>query len=220
MEKLIINFRNFNGNKIILNEIQKKFPNLKKFHIYVKSNSYNYNQTSEIDISENDNCKINSFKFSGYKRNSTTTFYTVPFDKLVNIEFGCINPSLFNFEKSFPLFTNKCNYIFKSLKSFKLVTNTTDYIPHYLDNLSINAIKNIIDNLDKMPNLETLIIKAFCSIDQKIYMNIIEKLQLSNIKNIEFGMVHGEDYSKNELQSLYKNIDIKKFEKIKIKKYD
>jgi len=33
-------------------------------------------------------------------------------------------------------------------------------------------------------------------------------------------MVHGEDYSKNELQSLYKNIDIKKFEKIKIKKYD
>ena len=64
MEKLIINFRNFNGNKIILNEIQKKFPNLKEFHIYVKSNSYNYNQTSEIDISENDNCKINSFKFS------------------------------------------------------------------------------------------------------------------------------------------------------------
>jgi len=106
------------------------------------------------------------------------------------------------------------------LKSFKLVTNTTDYIPHYLDNLSINAIKNIIDNLDKMPNLETLIIKAFCSIDQKIYMNIIEKLLLSNIKNIEFEMVHGEDYSKNKLQSLYKNIDIKKIEKIKIKKYD
>ena len=220
VEKLIINFRNINGNKIILNEIQKKFPNLKEFHIYVKSNSYNYNQTSEIDISENDNCKINSFKFSGYKSSSTTTFYIVPFDKLINIEFGRINPSLFNFEKSLPLFTNKCNYIFRSLKSFKLVTNTTDYIPHYLDNFSINAIKNIIDNLDKMPYLETLIIKAFCSIDQKIYMNIIEKLLLSNIKNIEFGMVHGEEYSKNELQSLYKNIDIKKFEKIKIKKYD
>ena len=39
VEKLIINFRNINGNKIILNEIQKKFPNLKEFHIYVKSNS-------------------------------------------------------------------------------------------------------------------------------------------------------------------------------------
>ena len=81
-------------------------------------------------------------------------------------------------------------------------------------------IKNFIDNLDKMPNLQILQIQTLCDINKKEYMILIDKLLSSNIKKIEFEIFEGEDYSKNELKSLYKNknIDIEKFDKIKIKK--
>ena len=225
VEKLIIDYKshfNFTNddmsqNKIILNGIQKKFPNLKEFQIYISN--YTCNGTTKIIISENENCKINTFKFSGNCNGYTTTFYTAPFEKLVDIEFGCIDSSFFNFDSSFPLFTKKCDYIFTSLKSFKFIAERGSFRTH-LENLSFNAIKNIIDNLDKMPNLRTIILKLDCEIDKETYKTLIEKLLLSNIKIIEFEIFNicGNDYSKEELQNDFKNINIKKFEKIKIKK--
>lgn len=208
-----------------LNEIQNKFPNLKDFQIYINNKSPNADKVSTLDISENNNSKINSFKFSGDKSFYTAKFYTGPFNQLVNIEFACINPYLFNFENSFPLFAKKCDYIFNSLKSFKLVMNdkSNDNVRRYLDKLDLKAIKNLIDNLDKMPNLQVLIIKSICNFDEKEYMILIEKLLSSNIKNIEFVTRQEEFceyYSKNELQNIYKNIDIEKFKKIKISKYN
>ena len=52
----------------------------------------------------------------------------------------------------------------------------------------LDFIKNLIDNLDKMPNLETFIfkVKARHNADKNTYNKLVEKLLLSNIKNIEF----------------------------------
>ena len=225
VEKLIIDYNNhlsfydndITQNKIILNGIQNKFPNLKEFQIYIDNNSY-FKKT-KINISENNDCKINKFKFSGGNNGCTTIFYTAPFEKLIDIEFGCINSSFFNFDNSFPLFTKKCNYIFKSLQSFKFIAERNSYRKN-LDNLSLDAIKNIINNLDKMPNLRTIILKFECEIDSETYKALIEKLLLSDIKIVEFEIINiaGDYYSKKELQKSFKNINIKKFEKIKIKK--
>ena len=225
VEKLIIDYNNhlsfydndITQNKIILNGIQNKFPNLKEFQIYINNNSY-FKKT-KINISENNDCKINKFKFSGGNNGCTTIFYTAPFEKLIDIEFGCINSSFFNFDNSFPLFTKKCNYIFKSLQSFKFIAERNSYRKN-LDNLSLDAIKNIINNLDKMPNLRTIILKFECEIDSETYKELIEKLLLSNIKIVEFEIINiaGDYYSKKELQKSFKNINIKKPEKIKIKK--
>ena len=225
VEKLIIDYkRNYyiydndmEQDKIILNEIQKKFPNLREFQIYI--NNYSYSETTNINIIENNDCKIDTFKFSGGNNGCTTTFYTAPFEKLIDIEFGCINSSFFNCDKSLPLFTKKCNYIFESLKSFKFIV-AKDSFRKNLDNLSFDAIKNIINNLDKMPNLRTIILKFECKIDSETFKTLIEKLLLTDIKMIEFDIVNIDEnyYSKEELQNIFKNINIQKFEKIKIKK--
>ena len=228
VEKLIIDYKshfNYDNDdmsqkKIILNGIQKKFPNLKEFQIYVSTTgNYTCIGPTKINISENENCKINKFKFSDSCNGYTTTFYTAPFEKLVDIEFGCINSSFFNFDSSFPLFTKNCGSIFTSLKSFKFIAERGSFRKH-LENLSFNAIKNIIDNIDKMPNLNTIILKLDFEIEKETYKTLIEKLLLSNIKIIEFEIfnIYGNDYSKEELQNDFKNINLKKFEKIKIKK--
>ena len=224
LEKLIISSitpglqKDSSEINVELYDIQNKFPNLKEFQLYMNNKIYRNNRAFTLDISENNNSKINSFKFSGNKNSFTIKFYTGPFNQLVNVEFSCITPSLFNFEKSFPLFAKKCDFIFKSLKSFKLVTNPNYSV--YYEKMDSIEIKNFIDNLDKMPNLQILQIQTLCDINKKEYMILIDKLLSSNIKKIEFEIFEGEDYSKNELKSLYKNknIDIEKFDKIKIKK--
>ena len=134
---------------------------------------------------------------------------------MIDVEFGCTGSS-FNYEDSFPLFNENYNAIFESLVSFKFISKNT---------LGIRIIKNVINNLDKMPNLKIFVFKAICEIDEENYIKLIEKLLLSNIKNIEFDLNFGgdtkeikEEYFEKELNNICKGIDIKKFDKIKINK--
>ena len=86
----------------------------------------------------------------------------------------------------------------------------------------IKIIKNVINNLDKMPNLKNFIFKVFSRTDEATYKQLIEKILSSNIKNIEFKIFdehHKEEYSIDELKNMFKSFDIKKFESIKITKY-
>ena len=129
-----------------------------------------------------------------------------------------------NLDKSFPLFSENCKYIFKSLIRFKL-DNTKVNQMHLRDEdygFDIKIIKNVINNLDKMPNLKNFIFKVFSQTDEVTYKQLIEKLLSSNIKNIEFKIFdecHKEEYSIDELKNMFKSFDIKKFESINITKY-
>ena len=202
------------NKNIKLDGFQQKFPNLKEFLIYI--NGYNYSGTGKLEIEQNSKCKINKFKFSGgYNNNNTISFYTSPFENLVDIEFGCLSP-YFNYKESFPLFNEKCETVFKSLKIFKF--NCPIYSRGPVS--EIDYVKNLINNLDKMPNLENFIFIAYCNIDKITYDKLVEKLLLSNIKNIEFNILNSlkGEYSKEELANIYKDIDIKKFGRIKIVK--
>ena len=108
----------------------------------------------------------------------------------------------------------------KSLTWFKFVFRSLRRKEKYF--LDLKIIKNLIDNLDKMPNLETLIIKAACKVDEITYIKLIEKLLLSNIKNIVFDLNEINDvmdeYSEKDFENFHMGFDIKKFGKIKIKK--
>jgi len=225
VEKLIINLNNYfdfdsdEGLKqIILYGFQKIFPNLKEFQIYLNSTSFN--KSCKLELSPNTDYKINKFKFSGSNKNdSIIIFYTAPLENLVDVEFACMGPN-FKYEESFPLFDEKCNNIFKSLTRFKFVFRSLRRKEKYF--LELKIIKNLIDNLDKMPNLETLIIKAACKVDEITYIKLIEKLLLSNIKNIVFDLNEINDvmdeYSEKDFENFHMGFDIKKFCKIKIKK--
>jgi hypothetical protein len=234
VEKLIINLKknyihtydsDLEHKEKILYGFQKIFPNLKEFQIYLnKDDYYPSKESSKFIITQNPNCKINKFKFSGGDSGGITTiFYTAPFENLLDVEFGCTGPS-FNYEDSFPLFNKNCNVIFDSLVSFKFISKNA---------LNLKIIRNVINNLDKMPNLKIFVFKAICEIDEEKYIKLIEMLLLSNIKNIEFDLNMNDDtkdimnydtkkiryeYSEKDLNNICKGIDIKKFEKVKINK--
>ena len=142
---------------------------------------------------------------------------------MIDVEFGCTGPC-FNYEDSFPLFNENCNAIFESLVSFKFISKNA---------LDLKNVRNVINNLDKMPNLKIFVFKVICEIDESTYIKLIEMLLLSNIKNIEFDLNMNDDtkdimnydtkkiryeYSEKELNNICKGIDIKKFEKVKINK--
>ena len=229
VEKLIINWENHNNyyytnfnydyKEIILYSFQKKFPNLKEFEIYINDLlhvSHN-NDSSILEITPSSNCKINKFKYAGVENeNSSTIFYIAPYEDLVSVEFGCMKSS-FKLEDSFPLFNEKCNSIFKSLINFKF--DTTKEIRQQKD-IDLKIIKNLINNLNKMPNLKFFIFKVRCrNMDEITYKKFIEELLLLNIKNIELSINNNmTEYSKDELKDIYKGIDFDNFEKIIIKK--
>ena len=227
VEKLIINIdnnnymerdENENNNKIILYSLQKKFPNLKELEIYLSSHTLFFIDINLLEINPNPNCKINKFKYSEeYNMGLTTIFDIAPYEDLLDIEFGCLK-NTFKLDGVIPLFSEKCNFIFKSLIRLKF-----DISKSYMKDINFNLkiLENIINNIDKMPKLKIFIFKAECEITDLIYKKIIEKLLISNIKNIELSLDPKEKedyYSQADLQKMFKGINITNFETIKIRK--
>ena len=221
VEKLIIVLDKRNNlafNEINLYSLQSKFKNLKEFQLYISNSFYSNNKSGcKLDIKQESNCQINNFKFSqGNDNDYIVKLYLAPYENLVNIEFGCMLTS-FKYEESFPLFQGKCSNIFKSLKSFKFVSSKI-----YPEEFDSRIITNIINNLDKMPNLEIFIFKAPFNIDKTLYKKFIEKLLVSKVKIIELDLNYlyhlSNCYSNEELKLLFKGINIEKFEKVLIEK--
>ena len=67
-----------------------------------------------------------------------------------------------------------CNIIFKSMTSFKFKVFDLEY----------ELLDNIIDNLDKMPNLKTLELKSYTSVDSIIYNKLNKKISSMGLINI------------------------------------
>ena len=166
---------------INLFNIKKAFPRLKEFQVCVQSDRDNH----DIEINQYSKC-ILKFKFSG-SYNSGCNMIT--YDDLVYIEFGSLSLD-FKFEECFPLFKEKCDYIFQSLKEFKF---KNDYA--FFDK---KFITNIIGNIDKMPNLDSFILYAISQFDETEQKKLMEKLSKLNIKNIEFKLKTLKDIEEEE----------------------
>ena len=136
--------------KIFLNNLFKIFPNLLKLIIKTKLSWYNYynNDFNEIKIGENLNSKINEiFLYCKVRLNEDINIYCRSYEtvKTLHIE---SNNNILNLDKIFPLFNNKCNINLASLK----------YLHFEIKNEKIDSkiLKNIYNNIDKMPNLKYL----------------------------------------------------------------
>ena len=161
--------------------LQKKFPNITNFSL--TTNPWNSHDINMI-IEENKNCKINSLSLYGGRSN--VKLYCLPFENLV--EFDLIininNNKVNGIKKSLPFMHKNFNLIFRTMTSFKFKIHKLDY----------ELLDNIIDNLEKMPNLKTLELKCETAVDKKIYDKINKKISSMKLININIVIYLGDEF--------------------------
>ena len=212
VQKLIIDFNVINSQKDhLLYALQKKFPNLIEIEIY------DHSGIREIKLDKNS--KIKRLKY--FKCNSSNKISIPSFQHLKELELSNIT--------QIRNAINNNNYYdnFKSLIKFQIDNSNKRILT------DINLIKNIICNINRMPKLKCFILKCFADIKENEYNNLIKNILELKIKSIEFGInsfilrkdiedkyISTYEYTEDELKSLYKNVDFKFFENIKIYKFN
>ena len=206
----------------ILYNLQNKFPNLSNLNIIISDMGQGFNQNSEssIEILENPKYKINQFSINSFL-GMNIKFYIQSYENLVSVNFD-IDMRFDLSKNNFPIFSDKCKIIFKSLKSFKLVTNRC-YRTYF------DIINNIYNNLDNMPNLKNFVLKCNNKdITNEFSVKFIMKILSMKLYNIElcltnqkfFDEKYHEEYSLNELKEICPNININSINHICIKKFN
>ena len=219
VKKLIIDFHICpisDDNNDLLNNVQKKFPNITELEIY------DYSSVQKINLAPN--CKIEKLKYSRCIYQGFEEFSIYSFENLKELELR----NIYEIQEQYN--SNDFYSNFKSLVKF------------HLNNSNINIktdkefIKNIIENINKIPNLKFFILKCFSDIKEAEYIQLIKKVLELKIKSIEFGInsfikqkqreyskdkfICNKEYTEHELHSFCENIDFTYFENIKIYKFN
>ena len=202
--------------------LQNIFPNLSDLYIYpYRSLSEPEEKEPIYEIIENPDCEIKNINMQNYE--SSFKFYC-HYEKLESINFNITNRKM-NFSKFFPIFSDICNTIFKSLKFFKLVTFK-----------NIINLNNMLNNIDNMPNLIefSLYYSTSVNINAELLKRFIRKIltmkfiKRINInitkddpkeKDIEPSIKKYEKYSKNKLKKIFPDINFDNFYEINICKF-
>ena len=113
----------------------------------------------------------------------------------------------------FPIFSNNCNEIFNNLKIFHLK----------YDSLVNNIIMNIYNNINNMPNLEDfkIIYKSMRIIDitfKDFISKILHAKFISKVKILKVPFFEGEEYTTEELEILFPDLNFNIFSEISITK--
>ena len=215
VETIKINYKRENKD-ITLYNLEKKFPNL--LELEIEADEYSVQKpNSKLEIKENNKCKIKQLHLDigGY---SNIKFCCQKFENLEEIRLE-LKDQLINLEEAFPFFNNKCDVIFKSLTKFGFITD-------YENLISIDILKNLYNNLNKMPNICYLVIDCIdYNVDKKFYFEFIKKILSLNLKIIYFSIRPDNSrrigpYSKNDLIKIYPNIDFSKYDRIHINNFD
>ena len=210
---------NNKDNDCILFDLQNKFPNLLDFKLYfspcIKFRK-KYKHKAKLEIIENPNFKINKINLTAYAKKKIK-FFCGPFEKLKSAKFS-INNQTMNLKDGFPLFTKKCNVIFKSLIKFS-ISNYCGY------DLTSEVINNIYNNINKMPNLRKFKISSDIEeIKEEFYIKFIKKLLKLNLDSIYLSLRIGDDmrpgeiYEIDELKKIYNDLNVNNIGKIFISK--
>ena len=173
----------------------------------------------ELEIKENLNCKINEVLLSlGEFKKFTKLYYN--FENLIKIDID-LDIYIKNIDKSFSIFSDKCETIFKNLNAFKLYTKNFEF--------DFKILTNIYNNIIFMPNLKEILldINKKEKVDLNFYNNFITKLLLLNLDKITFKIENKSMLSflgnplSNELNELNQYYQLEEIKQINpnIKKY-
>ena len=204
----------------ILYDIINLFPNLTELYLDLSGNVPS--NDGSLEIKENKYCNIKKI-FVNIRGNRNAKLYIGPYENITSFRLNICKYK--NSKNIFPLFDKNCSIIFKNLKIFEFNNiNDNDVLFTQYDNLL-----NLYDNLDKMPNIKSIIIKCFCEyVQSEYYYSIIKKLLSLNLEEIEIeiknkydvenGVYNKGEYSKTFLKKLYPSIQFSKYKKLKIKR--
>ena len=181
----MINIVSKNQPKYNLFNLQQKFPNLSDIKLEV---SYTKNNKNDIEIIENENCKINKLEINC--SNANIKLFCQPFQNLETIDI-IIYGEMNNITERFPFFNNNCNILFDSLNYFQFT---------YKKYIKLNILYNLCNNLDHMKNLKKLILDLKCKeVDKKYYDHLNKKLSILNLDYIYCRIVNDLLYEENAL---------------------
>ena len=201
-----------NNIKTFLINLFKIFPNLLKLRIDINNNNNWFCRSlrsnfKKIKIEENINSKINEiFLYYNHDSEQSINIYCQSFEtiKLLHIK---SNNNINNLEDLFPIFNNKCNIKLKSLNYLHFEVIQTE--------IDVKILKNIYNNIDKMPNIKYLyfsfiisdinvtkefyeqLIKKILDLDLKYLFINIENEKLENESKIfKYNFGYNKDYNK------------------------
>ena len=195
----------------VINNFLNLFPNAYHLNLNAINSSFDLENIVLI-INEDSKSKIKSFQIN-INISNFVLFNCAPYEELTNVEFN-IREEIIALKRAFPIFRKQCNVIFKSLVNFTFI----------IRELNLNRLQRLYENLDKMPNLESFTLKCVTeNICDCYYKKIIEKLLKMNLKKIELNIKkepYEEEmyYSKDELSSMFKDINLNNIEHLKIHK--
>ena len=209
-------------NDFKLFNLQEKFPNTEDLYIDCCTKE---RISTFLLIKENPNCKINTFEIN-MEQEQIIKAYCGPYEKLESIKFYF--SVQINLKNSFPIFNDYCQILFKSLLIFKLDTNINN--SYFCLIINFNIINNIVNNIEKMPNLREfqLTCKSDKDIPKNFYIKFIKKiLNLESIKKIKIEIpnkciVENEIYSRKDIIEMFPEINVHKIYglyELKINKY-
>jgi len=205
--------------EINFNFLQNKFPNLSSFYF---ENLFFEDNEMDLEIKENSKSKINDIvidcKFGQNKKN---TIYCQSYETLKCLELKI--QKIYDLKKVLPIFNEKCEIKFKELEMFSFENEEYE--------TNIDVLKNIYNNINKMPNIRQIVIICFFSkMNEEFYRKIIEKILSLNLDSCELKirlskneLVNGFEqmYSikeLNEMKKIYPKFKSLNFNKIKIHK--
>ena len=195
VEKLYINWNNKN-DECILFGLQKKFPNLSNLRI---NDNYSINSSSTLEIEEDINSKVNILDIMIFGGNNIK-LYCQPYEKLIKISLYVFSDD-FNLKDSLFFFSDKVQIIFNSLTHFEF--GNMEF------KLDLKLVKNLYNNLDKMPNLKKFFFDVIMeNIDEVFYLKFIRKILSIKFVSIDIYVKNNfnekkELYSAHELKELF-----------------
>ena len=151
----------------LIESLQNKFPNLNDLSFISRLPG----RCDQLNIKEKKDSKIDKIKIW---RPNNLSFYCAPFENLIKLDIYLPKGMGPKIEDIFPIFNSNCNIIFKFLSYFKFCADDELII-------DINILKNIYNNLDKMPKLNNF--QMFCTsfLKEDFANQIYQKLNSMNV---------------------------------------
>ena len=188
-----------------------KFNNIKTL-IFIRLKNNKKNKESFTEIKNDESIKIENFRI--FKSSNTTLYFSFSEIKKLYLELNSFDINVF------PLFNDKCNFIFNSLQALQIICK---------DNINeFKIIQNLYNNIDKCRYLGTLqIYLVIPDINETFYFAFIDKIASLKVKNFYFVIqkklpwdfnLENDYYTFKEIKTMFPN-KIYDFYLYKISKY-